>query len=204
MDSAVVTILAGLSAISSALIAGTFFAFSTIVMRSLGSLAPAHGAAAMQIINAIILRSLFMPVFMGASALSPLLAGWALVHRGQPGSTLLLAAGLVHSIGVFGCTVAFNVPLNNMLARVDAASGPAASVWVDYLNRWTGWNHVRTIAATTACALFAGAVAVNWPDRRSAYCESDGVRVAQCLGPGADPSSSTDAISSGFPQPRRH
>lgn len=160
MDNVVVTILAGLSALGSALIAGTFFAFSTFVMRSLGALAPAQAAAAMQSINVVILRSLFIPVFMGASVLSPLLAAWALVRWGQPGTTLLLAAGLVHTIGVFGCTVAFNVPLNNVLASVDAGSAQAAPVWADYLKRWTRWNHVRTIAATTTCALYVGAVAV--------------------------------------------
>jgi uncharacterized membrane protein len=107
-------------------------------------IAPAQGVAAMRGINAIILRSLFIPVFMGSSVLS------------RP-----LAAGLVHAIGVFGCTVAFDVPLNNVLAGVDAAISQAASAWADDLQRWTRRNHVRTIAATTSCTLYVGAVAAS-------------------------------------------
>ena len=171
MDNAVVTILAGLSAMSSALIAGTFFAFSTFVMRSLGALAPAHGAAAMQSINAIILRSLFMPIFMGASVLSPLLAAWPWCTGGSPDRRC--CGGLA----THACSGArwLQRTAQHVLALRRRRQRAGDSVWEDYLNRWTGWNHVNTIAATTS----------------------------KCPCPGADPSSSTDAMSSGFPEPRR-
>lgn len=60
-----------------------------------------------------------------------------------------------------GCTVAFDVPLDNVLAGVDAAIAQAASAWADDLQRWTRRNHVGTIAATTSCALDVGVVAAS-------------------------------------------
>ena len=50
--------------------------------------------------------------------------------------------------------MAFNVPLNNALAAVDAGSGEGAAVWARYLGAWTGWNHVRSVSALAALASF--------------------------------------------------
>ena len=54
----------------------------------------------------------------------------------------------------FVVTMLFNVPLNNALQTVDAASADAATTWARYLREWTIWNHVRTVASTAACASF--------------------------------------------------
>jgi len=45
-----------LSALGSGLIAGAFFAFSTFVMGALGRLPAAHGIAAMQSINVVVIN----------------------------------------------------------------------------------------------------------------------------------------------------
>ena len=52
----------------------------------------------------------------------------------------------------------YNVPRNNALARVDPGSEEGARVWRTYLVEWTRANHVRTVAALGACALFAVAL----------------------------------------------
>ncbi|MFN2445520.1 MAG: hypothetical protein ABR606_08045 [Vicinamibacterales bacterium] len=52
----IVTLVA---AIGCALVAGIFFAFSTAVMKALGTLPPAHGIAAMQSINVVIINPWF-------------------------------------------------------------------------------------------------------------------------------------------------
>jgi uncharacterized membrane protein len=44
----------------------------------------------------------------------------------------------------------FNVPKNNALASVAPAEG--ASLWTDYLSKWTAWNHARAAAALAAAA----------------------------------------------------
>jgi uncharacterized membrane protein len=53
--------------------------------------------------------------------------------------------------------MAFNVPRNNRLARLDSQSSEAASFWPIYVREWSTWNHVRTAAAiaTAACSAVA-------------------------------------------------
>lgn len=66
----------------------------------------------------------------------------------------VLAGAASYVLGTFGVTIAFNVPLNDMLAAVVPSDPRVPDAWADYLRRWTRWNHVRTAAATVAMALF--------------------------------------------------
>jgi uncharacterized membrane protein len=144
-------------AIGCGLLAGTYFAFSTFIMTALGRIEPFHSISAMKSINSTILRSLFMPLFFGTTVASAVLAIIGLSHRGQPGGTAMVAGGLIYVVGMFVCTVFFNVPLNNALGS--AAGEAGASIWARYLKEWTMWNHVRTISSATACALYIRAIA---------------------------------------------
>lgn len=142
-----------LSAIGGGLLAGLYFAFSAFIMTSLGRLDRTAGISAMNTINIEIVRSLFMPVFLGTTVAGVLLAGLALSRWGEPGALPMLLGGLLQVLGMFAVTVAFNVPLNNALAAVDPASAEGAALWARYLEEWTRWNHVRTLAGTGATAL---------------------------------------------------
>jgi uncharacterized membrane protein len=116
-----------------------------------------HGISAMQAINRVIQRSLFMPLFFATTLVSVALMVFAvLVVWGSAAATVLLAAGATHVLG-FVCTIVFNVPLNNALDAADPASNEAAVIWRRYLARWTAWNHVRTLASTVASALYIAA-----------------------------------------------
>lgn len=153
-----IAILLWVCAIGSGLIAGVFFAFSTFIMTAFARIPPAHGISAMQSINSTILGSLFMPVFFGTALASIVLAGIALFRWGEPPSTAMLAGGSIYFVGMFACTIAFNVPLNKALASVSTASTEAADVWANYLRKWNFWNHVRTAASIVACVLFIVAI----------------------------------------------
>lgn len=153
------TALLWLSAIGCGLLAGLYFAFSTFIMGALGRIEPSAGIAAMNSINSVIVRSLFMPVFLGSSLIALVLAGVAVSQWQQPGSAVILAGGAIYVIGMFACTMVFNVPLNNALMAVDPASATGADVWARYLRDWTFWNHVRTVASTVAMVLFIQAIA---------------------------------------------
>ena len=73
---------------------------------------------------------------------------------------LTASAALVYLAGMFGSTLVFNVPLNNMLAQ--AVAGPDAAVqWSLYLRDWTAWNHVRTVSSVLAAILFTAALATR-------------------------------------------
>lgn len=161
MAQLIVSALLWFSAIGSGLIAGIFFAFSTFIMPALSRVPEPHGISAMQSINSTILGSLLMPVFFGTTLASVVLAGIALFRWDESISAIMLAASLIYVAGMFVCTIVFNVPLNNALASVDAASPGAADIWARYLKEWMRWNHVRTAASVIACGLFVAAIATK-------------------------------------------
>jgi uncharacterized membrane protein len=153
MSSAFATLMLWTAALSSGLIAGVYFAFSAFIMQAFARLETEQSVAAMNSINEIILRSLFMPLFFGSTFVSLMLVVIALMHWGEEGSGLTLTAGAVYFIGMFICTVVFNVPLNNRLAGMQGRSVDAGPVWTRYLTTWTGWNHVRTVSSLATCIL---------------------------------------------------
>lgn len=143
-----------LAAIGCGLVAGVFFAFSTFVMNALGRLQPKDGIAAMQSINITAINPLFMLALFGTAAACLFLAVSSLLKWHQPGAAYLLIGSLLYLMGTILVTIAFNVPLNDMLAIVKPDSTEGASLWAKYLTSWTFWNHIRTIAALIAAALF--------------------------------------------------
>ena len=108
----------------------------------------------MNSVNVTILGSLFMPVFYGTTLASLLLAVISLSQWRDPGAIMLVAAGLIYVVGMFGITLLFNVPLNNALALADPGTAAGSTAWVRYVKDWTVWNHVRTIASLAATVLF--------------------------------------------------
>jgi uncharacterized membrane protein len=148
------TVLLWFLAIGCGVMAGVYFAFSAFVMTSLGRIDQAAGIAAMNAINSDIVRSLFMPLFMGTTLASAAVAVVAVLNWGHQGMIAGFAGALVYVIGMFVITMVFNVPLNDALAAVDPAAPEASAVWRRYLGEWTQWNHVRTLASGLASALF--------------------------------------------------
>ena len=62
------------------------------------------------------------------------------------GPSLPAVAAGVHLVGAVGVTAVVNVPMNDALAA-------RTLDWATYRRRWTGWNHVRTVAATLATVI---------------------------------------------------
>jgi uncharacterized membrane protein len=115
-----------LSAIGCGLLAGVYFAFSAFVMTSLGRIDQAAGIAAMNSMNVEIVRSVFMPTFLGTSLASAVLVVLAFFSWGEPGAMAMLAGGVLYVLGMFVVTMVFNVPLNDALAAVHPSSPEAA------------------------------------------------------------------------------
>ncbi len=146
----VVTFLASLGC---GLMAGLFFVFSVAVMKAFARLPLAGGIAAMQSINVAIVNPVFLSVFFG-TAVACLLAIIASLWRGrQSGDNYLILGSALYLAGSFLVTVVFNVPMNNALAAVSPAEADSAGLWAGYLQTWTTWNHVRTVASLGAMAL---------------------------------------------------
>lgn len=156
-----VTGLLWFSAVGCGLMAGLYFAFSTFVMTALGRIDQAAGISAMNSINRVIVKSLFLPVFMGSTLTCLALAVVAPFRWDEPGAAMWLAGGALYVVGMFVVTMVFNVPLNNALAAAQPASSEAAALWARYLSDWTWWNHVRAVASTLALVLFIAAIAAR-------------------------------------------
>ena len=143
------------AAITSALSAGIFFAFSTFVMKALAQQVPSGGISAMQSINITVINPWFVAVFFSPIILGGILLLSLLV---ETDSNLLIYGGvatLVYLIGTVGVTFAGNIPLNDALAIVSPSSSEGLTLWANYVNHWTDWNHVRTLAGVVSAVIFS-------------------------------------------------
>ena len=148
-----------LAALGCGLIAGVFFAFSSFVMKALARLPAGAGIATMQSINIVVLRSWFMAVFLGTAAVCVLASVYLMFRLQEPGVVYMLVGSVLYLVGSFLVTIVFNVPRNEALAKLPPTDPSSANFWSGYVASWTSWNHVRTVAALAAAALFSIALA---------------------------------------------
>lgn len=146
------------TAISVGIMAGVYFTFSVFVMNSLDKIEAPAGMLAMQSINRVIVRSLFLPIFFASSLTSAALVVLMLVYPSSSGARWALMGSGLYFVGMFIVTVKGNVPLNNQLEATDAKDPGAAEMWALYLRKWTIWNHIRTIACTAALTMLILAI----------------------------------------------
>ena len=150
------TIILILTAVTTALVAGLFYAYTCSVNPGLGNLADAEYLAAMQSINKAIQNPIFFLSFFGAFFLLPLSV---YQHYSQPFSTrflLLTAAAILYIIGVMGITIFGNIPLNEALDNFDIKSATASEIAgqrVKFEKPWNGLNLIRTIASAFSLLL---------------------------------------------------
>jgi uncharacterized membrane protein len=152
-------VLTLIAALGCGLIAGVFFAFSAFVMRALARLPPGQGIAAMQSINITVLNTWFLGVFLGTAAICAVAIVGSFWSWPDPRAIPMLIGGILYFVGTFLMTVAFNVPRNEMLARLTQGDPESAKRWSDYVIGWTAWNHVRTAASLSAAISFSIALA---------------------------------------------
>ncbi len=140
-----------ITAISVALMAGLFYAYSCSVVGGLGRLSDTEYLRGMQSINRVILNPLFLSCFMGALFLLPL-STWLAYREAvlRPRFWFLLIAMIAYAAGVFGVTMLGNVPMNNVLDKFDITGSSADMIHAQRLtfeSKWNNLNHVRTAFA---------------------------------------------------------
>lgn len=153
-----ITILLWFAALSVGIMAGVYFAFSFFVMQSLDKIERPTGIAAMQSINRVIQKSLFLPLFFASSLACLILAVLGMMNWGEPGAWQMAIGGALYGIGMLVVTIAGNVPLNNALEAVDAASPEGETMWQRYMRQWLPWNHVRTVSCAISTGLLIAAI----------------------------------------------
>ncbi|MEO9601168.1 anthrone oxygenase family protein [Parasphingorhabdus sp.] len=147
--------------ISVGIMAGVYFTFSAFVLQSLDAAGRPVGMLAMQSINRIILRSLFLPLFFLSSLACLLLAVFGVMQWGNAGAWQMVGGGALYVLGMLVVTMVGNVPLNNALEATDAAGPDAEAMWRRYMQRWLPWNHVRTVSCTVALILLIAGIAAR-------------------------------------------
>lgn len=150
-----------IAAVGCGLAAGVFFAFSSFVMKALARLQPAQGVAAMQAINRAAINLAFMLALFGTALACLVIAGVALAHLHASYTPYVLAGSGLYLTGAIAVTIAFHVPRNEALARVEPASADEPGAWARYLSQWTAGNHVRAIAALAATVTLTIALHVS-------------------------------------------
>jgi len=146
------------TALGCGLNAGVFFTFSSFVMKALARLHPAQGVAAMQEINVAAVGFTFMLALFGTAVACAALTSWALLAWHEPFAPYLLVGGALYLAGTIGPTLAYHVPRNDALARIEPHD--AGDHWARYLSGWTAWNHLRAAAALAAAATLTIALGV--------------------------------------------
>ncbi|PIF45559.1 putative membrane protein [Chryseobacterium sp. 52] len=148
------TVFLLITAVLTALIAGLFYAYSCSVVLGLGKLSDSEYLKAMQSINREILNPVFFMSFMGTAILLPVTT---FLFRGeQPVFLFLLLASAAYLIGVFGVTVAGNVPLNDMLDKFDINGATIEGIKQmreRFEDRWNLLNNIRTVFSVVSIGL---------------------------------------------------
>jgi len=145
-----------LTCITTGLMSGLFFSYSTSVSPGLKNISDTACLASMQSINRAILNPVFFFVFFGALLFLPLNGYLQFEKPMKVSSGLFFAAAIVYIIGAFGVTVLGNIPLNNTLDKFNLSNASAdgmRSMRNLFETRWNNLNLIRTVASTISFSL---------------------------------------------------
>ena len=101
----------------------------------------------MQAINVAAVTPAFMAALFGTAPACGASAVWALFAWDERFAPYLLVGSALYLVGTILLTIAYHVPRNEALARVEPHSANVESHWRHYLSGWTAWNYVRAAAA---------------------------------------------------------
>lgn len=137
-----------------AVMVGFWCTWGIIVLPALDNVPPTVAVASMRSLNESVLTPAFLMPFF-ASPLFSAAATLALATEGAAiAATLLGVATGTQIFGVILVTRAMNVPLNDHLARTNAA---AEDAWAAFSSAWQRAHRLRTTASCLALACCAAA-----------------------------------------------
>jgi uncharacterized membrane protein len=159
-------VVALVAALGCGVVGGVFFAFSAFIMSGLNRLPSREGIDAMKSINVTAVHPPLMLALFGSAALCIALIVRAVSLRGGREAILLATGSGLYLLGAVVLTIAYNVPLNDRLARLSSSSADAPAQWQTYVRDWTLANHIRSVSALAAMVLIV--LALTGRDRASA------------------------------------
>lgn len=152
-----ILILAG---VTTALMAGLFFAWSYSVTPGLARVTDATYIESFQAMNRAILNPLFFLCFFGAAFLLPITTYMHYTHNTSLRFWLLLVATITYLVGVMGVTIFGNVPMNEALDAFhlkNATTQEVAQQRANFETMWNKLNLIRTVANSISIALLLSA-----------------------------------------------
>lgn len=138
------------TALLTGLLAGLFYGYDCSVIRGLGSLPDEMYIRSFQSISKEILNPYFFISFMGSLMVLPISCWLCYKHNDILSFYFLLVALLVYAIGVFGVTAFGNVPLNEMLEKIDIKNTSSENLKIardTFETNWNNLHHIRTYAS---------------------------------------------------------
>ena len=107
----------------------------------------------MQSINITVINPWFMGSFFGPAPVCVAVIVLTALEWEEPAAFYALVGSALYLVGSILVTMAFNVPRNDALAKVQCDSAEGATLWSRYVVEWTRWNHVRTVASFAAAMM---------------------------------------------------
>jgi uncharacterized membrane protein len=144
-----------LGLVLTALMSGTYFAFSTAVVPGLARTDDRTYVTAMQRINESILNPRFLTTFMGA-LIVPIVAVFLHLGDGTRDRLPWIIAGAALYAATVAITGGVNIPLNNrLMAAGDVDVQAAAAARAGFHDRWLRFNLARTVLCLAAVVTLA-------------------------------------------------
>ena len=148
------TIILAIAILFTGLMAGIFFTWSNAVKPGIGKLSDLEYLRSLQSMNRVILNKAFIGIFLGAIiavALVPIFH-----FKITPNSIfwLLLLALVTYWIGVFGVTVFGNIPLNEILDKINLESITLEEIKALRTSIEVKWNNLNLIRSISSGITF--------------------------------------------------
>ncbi|MDA9859113.1 DUF1772 domain-containing protein [Rubripirellula sp.] len=141
------------AALLCSLVAGFLFAFAVVATPGIGRLNDRSFIRAFQVIDGVIQdkQPIFLFVWVGSAVSLILAAVFGFTEIAGADRSILIAAAIVHLLGVQLPTARINIPLNNRIQALNLDQmndQETSSARVEFEGKWNRWNVVRTVVAT--------------------------------------------------------
>jgi len=136
-----------ISLLLTGLVAGLFYSYDCSVVKGLRSVGDNVYLQTFQSINRAIQNPYFFISFMGCLLMLPITTIFGYKGLNSTGFYLILSATIIYFTGVFGVTVAGNIPLNeqlNSFSIIDADPESVSQMRKSFERPWNLFNTIRT------------------------------------------------------------
>ena len=149
------TIILATAILLTGLMAGIFFTWSNAVKPGIGKLSDLEYLRALQSMNRVILNKAFIGIFLGAVIAVALVPIFHFKLSPDNIFWILILALVTYWIGVFGITVFGNIPLNEILDKINLESIALEEIKALRTSIEVKWNNLNLIRSISSGITFA-------------------------------------------------